>query len=353
MPHPISTATLRTALFTGALALATVSIAPRAAAQGATPEAATTEQKDTAQKAFQKGIKAAKAKKHDEALAAFKESYGAVASPNSHLMIARELAELGRHEEAWSEYAKTISEAEAAAQADPKYADTATSAKTEQADLKTKLGFLRLTVTGAGPGSRVTVRGREIAQADWSQPIAVAPGSVRVELVSNDGKETVKEVDAAAGSEVAVALSPATASPAAGPGSGSGEASAKLEASTSGGGPSLRTWAYVAGGVGVAGLATFGIFGAMNNAKHSKLEDECKDGVCPSDLEEERDTGKTYQTVANVGLIVGVVGLGAGTALYLMSGKKAEKTATAPKRRGPRVESVGVGYRSVLVAGSF
>ena len=93
MLHPISTATLRTALFTGALALATLSISPRAAAQGATPEAATPAQKDTAQKAFLKGMKAAKAKKHDDALAAFKESYGAVASPNSHLMIARELAE--------------------------------------------------------------------------------------------------------------------------------------------------------------------------------------------------------------------------------------------------------------------
>ncbi len=297
-------------------------------------------------------MKAAKAKKHDDALAAFKESYGAVASPNSHLMIARELAELGRHEEAWSEYDKTIAEAEAAAQADPKYANAATSAKNEQAELKAKLAFVKLTVTGAGPGSRVTVRGKEIAEADWNKPVVVTPGSVRVELVSSDGKETVKEVDAAAGGEVAVDLSPAAPAPAAGTGAGSGEASAKVEAST-GGGPSMRTWAYIAGGVGVAGLATFGIFGAMNNAKHSKLEDECKDGVCPSNLEEERDAGKSYQTIANVGLIVGVVGLGAGTALYLMSAKKAEKTATVPKRRGPRVDSVGVGYQSVLVTGSF
>ena len=51
--------------------------------------------------------------------------------------------------------------------------------------------------------------------------------------------------------------------------------------------------------------------------------------------------------------LVGVVGLGAGTALYLMSAKKAEKTATVPKRRGPRVDSVGVGYQSELVTGSF
>lgn len=348
MRHAISTV-----LLTGALALSAVSLSHPALAQGAPPETATAEQKDTAQKAFQKGMKAAKAKKHDDALAAFKESYGAVASPNSHLMIARELVELGKLEEAWLEYDKTLAEAEAAAQKDPKYADTANSAKTEQGDLKGKLAFVKLTVTGAGPGSRVTVHSREIPEADWGKPVAVTPGKIRVELVGNDGKETVKEVDAAAGSEVAVELSPAGASPAAGTGAGSGTASAKVEASTSGGGPSMRTWAYIAGGVGVAGLATFGIFGAMNNAKHSKLEDECKDGVCPSNLEEERDAGKKYQTIANVGLVVGVVGLGTGTVLYLMSGKKTEKTATVVKPRGPRVNAVSVGYQSVMVTGSF
>lgn len=343
---------LRAALFTSALALASVTATDWAHAQGAAPEAASDQQKQTAQKAFEKGMKAAKAKKHDEALAAFKESYGAVASPNSHLMIARELVELGRLEEAWAEYDKTIAEAEAAAQKDPKYADTATSAKTEQSDLKGKLGFLKLSVTGAGAGSRVTVRGKEVPEAEWSKPIAVMPGAVRVELITSDGKENVQEVNAAAGSETPVALSPGAASPATGTGAASAQASAKLDTS-SGGGPGMRTWAYIAGGVGIAGLATFGVFGAMNNAKHSKLEDECKNGVCPSSLEDEKDTGKTYQTIANVGLVVGVVGLGTGTVLYLMSGKKTEQAAAAPKRRGPRVESVSVGYQSVLVSGSF
>ncbi|MBK8998477.1 MAG: tetratricopeptide repeat protein [Myxococcales bacterium] len=351
MHHPISIANLRAALFTSALALSTVTAATWAEAQGAAPESATAEQKATAQKAFEKGMKASKAKKHEDALAAFKESYGAVASPNSHLMVARELIELGRLEEAWAEYEKTVVEAEAAAQKDPKYADTATGAKNEQNDLKGKLGFVKLTVTGAGPGSRVTVRGKEIPEADWGKPVAVMPGSVRVELVASDGKEIVQEVNATAGSETPVTLAPPAAAPAAG--NAAGEGSAKVEASTSGKGPSMRTWAYIAGGVGVAGLATFGIFGAMNNAKHSKLEDECKDGVCPSNLEDEKDTGKTYQTIANVGLVVGVVGLGTGTVLYLMSGKKTEKAAALPKRRGPRVESVSVGYQSVLVSGSF
>jgi len=334
------------------LGLVNVSVAR---AQGASPESANAEQKKTAQKAFEAGLKAAKAKKHDDALKSFKESYGAVASPNSHLMVARELVELGRFDEAWVEYEKTLAEAEAAAQKDPKYADAATSARNEQNDLKPKVAFVKLSVSGAGPGSRVTVRGKEVAESDWGKPIAVPPGSTRVELVGSDGKETVQEVNAVAGSETPVTLSPtAAAEP---PPQTNANASAKVEATTSGGKPDLRTWAYVAGGVGVAGLVTFGVFGALNNAKHSKLEDKCTNGSCPSSLSSDRDTGKTYQTIANVGLVVGVVGLGTGTVLYLMSGKKAEKTATLPQkpvaRRGPRVESVSVGYQSVFVAGSF
>lgn len=353
MRNPISIAKLRATVLSASILLGCIGSSTVAQAQGAPPESATAEQKKTAQKAFEQGLKAAKAKKHDDALAAFKESYGAVASPNSHLMVARELVELGRLEEAWAEYEATIAEADAAAQKDPKYADTAAGAKNEQKDLRGKLGFLKLDVGSPGPGSRVTVKGKEIPQADWGKPIAVAPGPVRVELVATDGKEIVQEVNATAGTETPVSLAPAAAAPAAAPAGGSGDASGKLEASTSGGGPSMRTWAYIAGGVGVAGLATFGIFGAMNNAKHSKLEDECKNGTCPSNLQEERDAGKRYQTIANVGLVVGVVGLGTGTVLYLMSNKKTEKTAVLPKKRGPRVDSVGVGYQSVLVTGSF
>ena len=109
----------------------------------------------------------------------------------------------------------------------------------------------------------------------------------------------------------------------------------------------MRTWSYVAGGVGAAGIVTFGVFGLLNNSKHSKLEDECKNGVCPSSLESDKNTGQTYQTVANVGLVVGIVGLGTGTALYLLSDKKKEKSALSTV---PRVD---IGPRSVSVSGTF
>lgn len=321
-----------------------------AAAQGASVENATDAQKKAAQDNFGKGMAAQKKGRHDEALTAFKASYDAVASPNSHLMVARALVELGRLEEAYVEYEKTVAEAEAAAASDKKYAQTAKASKTELADLRSKIALLTINVTGSQEGDRVTVRGRELDQSQWGKPIPVAPGSVRVELQTSAGQESVQEVDAEAGGSPSVSL----ARPAAGAATDDSEgmkSEGSAEAKVDTGGSSMRTWAYVAGGVGVAGLAVFGVFGLMNNSKHGKLEDECTNNVCSKDLEEDADQGKTYQTIANVGLGVGIVGLAAGTVLFILSGNE-EKTARHKAPPAPRVD-VGVGPRWVSVHGSF
>jgi hypothetical protein len=321
------------------------------AQQGASLSSATDEQKAAAGKAFEEGLKLAKAGKHEDALASFRESYGAVASPNSHLMVARELVELGKLGEAYAEYEATVTEAEAAVALDKKYAGALKSATTERDDLRKRVHLVTLTVTGQKAGDRVTVGAREIPESDWKKPIAVAPGNVAIELVSGGAPVASKSVEATAGGESNVELAPSAAPPAAAEAPPPATAEGKI--STSGASPNLRTWAYIAGGVGVAGLITFGVFGLMSNSKHSKLEDECKNGVCSKDLKDTRDQGKAFQTIANIGLIVGIVGVGSGTVLYLMSGNKSEKTAKAKQKPKPFRPEVSVGYRSVLVSGSF
>ncbi len=320
------------------LSLGVCATAETAHAQGASLEAATDAQKAAAQKAFLAGAKAQEKGDHEKALAGFQESYNAVASPNSHLMVCRELVALGRHAEAYAEYEKTIAEANAAASIDKKYEQTSEAAKKELEDIRSKVALV--SITGAKPGAPLKVRGREIPESDWGKPIPVMPGMVQVE----QGGVT-KEVDAQAGGSASVDLAPAAA---AGPSEGSGgEGEGGFQTDSKDW--NTRTWAYVAGGVGAAGLVTFGVFGLLNNSKHSKLQDECSGGTCPKSLESDADSGRTYQTVANVGLVVGVVGLGAGTVLYLMSDDGGEKPA-AKKSSGPRVD---VGYRSITVSGSF
>jgi hypothetical protein len=85
----------------------------------------------------------------------------------------------------------------------------------------------------------------------------------------------------------------------------------------------LRPYAYVAGGVGVAGLATFAIFGLMANSTFSDLQKACPpaQGGCPPGANKsgEISSGQTQQTVANIGLVAGLVGAAAGVTLFILS----------------------------------
>jgi hypothetical protein len=327
----------------------TVSVA---SAQGAAVDSATDAQKRAAQQTFESGMKAQKKGQHEAAYTAFKASYDAVASPNSHLMMARALVELGRLEEAYVEYQSTLDEAQAAAADDKKYEQTAQAAKAELADVRSKLALLTVDVSGAAEGDRLTVRGREIERSHWGKPMPVMPGPVRVELTTASGREATEEISAEAGGSPTVTLSRpgAGAPPVVEEGATESSAEAKLDTSST----SMRTWAYVAGGAGVAGLITFGVFGALNNSKHAKLEDECTNGVCPKDLEDDADSGRTYQTIANVGLGVGIVGIAAGTVLFLLSGTE-EKTARRSSKQAARTPrwNLHVAPRAVSVHGSF
>jgi hypothetical protein len=335
-----------------ATCLSASTLCPSLWAQGATVETASSEQKKTAQEKFGEGMAAQKKGDHEAALTAFRASYDAVASPNSHLMVARELAELGRSDEAYAEYEKTVAEADAAATTDKKYAQTAKAAKKEYDEARTKIALLIVNVTGGTPGDRVTINGKEIDRSQLGKAMPVMPGPVRIELTTSTGKEVSEEVNAEAGGSPTVTLTVPAAGgePIRDEGGSEEGVEAKLDKNTS-----LRTWAYVAGGVGIAGLVTAGVFTILNNGKHSKLEDECKDGICPKSLEEDKDAGETYQTIAQIGLGVGIVGLAAGTVLFILSSDSKEKATSRrerPKPPAPRID-VGVGPRWVSVNGTF
>ena len=95
----------------------------------------------------------------------------------------------------------------------------------------------------------------------------------------------------------------------------------------------------------MAGALTFGVFGVLNHAKYSDVQDECSDNLCSDDVREDAERGHTYQTIANVGLIVGAVGLGTAVALVLT-----EPDATAARRSGTRI---AVGPGSIRLQGTF
>ncbi len=323
-------------------------LAAGAGAQGVPVEDATKEQWKGAQKTFLAADELFDAKRYDEAITAYRASWQIVASPNTRLQIARAHREMGRLGEAFDELNGAVADAERAAAKDPKYELAAKAARSEREALRARIALISVSVENPPEGTELSVGGRKIALEALHEPVAVVPGEVKVVAKMPGRGVAEKVVSATAGGEGSVSLDLAAPqelprfAPVVAPPSQDAATTPTDTAQTVGSQSSMRPLAYVAGGLGVAGLATFTVFGLMNNSKFSDLDGACPSGRCDPGRDSDIDAGRRYQTIANVGLVVGIVGLGAGTALFLMDSGGEEASAR-----------MSVGPGSVNVSGRF
>jgi hypothetical protein len=312
------------------------------------PAVAEPSEKDVqaAQLHFKKGSDYFTIKKYALALESFRKSYASVASPNSRLYIARSLVALGDLADAYFEFEAVIAEATARSVNEPKYAPTRDTAVVERDELSSKLALATFNVTGASPDSKLLLGGKEVPRDRWGKPYPIPPGSVEV-VLETPSKPPVKEsLTLAAGDkrEVPLNAAPASTGPS-GDGSLSGNGDTGTppgDTSSGGGSKKLRPFAYVAGAVGVAGMATFAVAGILSNSTYSDLEETCR-GPCPPERADDVSKGKTQQTIANVGLVVGIVGVAAAVPLFIFSVDK--KSDDAPKSDASLV--IGPSYMGV------
>lgn len=101
-----------------------------------------------------------------------------------------------------------------------------------------------------------------------------------------------------------------------------------------------NTLAFVALGVGGAGLLVGGITGFLALGKKSDLEG-CVSERCPSSQKDTLDSARSMATVSTVGFAVGFVGVGVGVVL-LLTGSSNSASLESPKiaKRQPRGVSV-------------
>lgn len=99
---------------------------------------------------------------------------------------------------------------------------------------------------------------------------------------------------------------------------------------------------YIVAGVGVVGLVTGTIFGLMASSK----EDDGAAQRVQQKAIDDRDTGATFATVANISFIAGGALLAAGAVWWALDGAGRKRTAD----RGLRV---GVGPSFLTLGGSF
>ncbi|HEX3343953.1 MAG TPA: hypothetical protein VHS09_05240 [Polyangiaceae bacterium] len=296
-----------------------------AAASGVAPNDASAEQKAQAMTHFTAGKLAIDQKNWEKAAIELRESLDVVNSPNARLVLARALRDAGNFSEAWAEYGRTIADATALAATEERYAKTAEAATTERGELEPKLAFVVVTVANAPADATVKAGGRVVTASEANGPVVVPAGAVDVVLTDAAGKELARQtVSATVGQKTPVTLD---AQPVATPKpptevakeDKADEAHVAEPPPPASNGSKLRMYSYVAGGVGVAGLALFTVFGLIDNSTYRDLQSSCPHNACPPSKQGEIDSGRTQQTVANVSLVVGGLGVAAGATLFVLS----------------------------------
>lgn len=290
---------------------------------------------------FKKGQALYKANKFAEALPVFRESYALVPSPNSRILIARCLIGTGDLVAGYQELEALIADVDARQEA--KYQQTRDAAAQERDELaNTKLALVTISVANASAGTRVAIGDRDIPAETWGKPMPMMPGAVDVSVTTPPAPPLTQRVDLRAGEKRPLALdaAPSSAPPPPPPTTGSGGSRAVL-----------RPIAYLAGGIGVAGFGVFGVFGGLASATYSDLESKCEGGegsrVCPSNTQGQIDDGKLQKDVANIGLIVGAVGIAAGVTLFVLSIDRGPKKEAAVQMH-PVVAPGYVGFQGAF-----
>jgi hypothetical protein len=291
----------------------------------------------------------------DRARDLFHRAYTLVPAPTIALYEGRALAKLSRlveAEEAYMRAARTSLDAESP---EP-FRKAVHDAEDDLLALRTRMP--KVTIVPSGPGARdpelsVTLDGHPLKSALLGVQMPIDPGNhtlgasvpgaapVQVSFSVLEKQQQKVDLPVPQGSHVSQPPKVVKAAP------------VEREPVTPPTPPRASQWqlpaALIAGGVGVAGLATGVITGLMAGSRYSKAKRECPDHTCieGSAGSDTVQSFRTLRTVSTVGYIVGGVGLAAGTTFFLLAPAKATSTG--------RTGSVNVwlNVSSVGVAGAF
>jgi hypothetical protein len=228
-----------------------------------------------------------------------------------------------------------------------------------------RIGKLRIHVEGA-PIDRVkvTVDGANVPSALFDAERATDPGPHEVRATATGYKPAGASVQVPGGAESAVSLklepdpnavatsvesSTSVAQPAS-PGSAPAGAGGETPPASS---PPNRVPAFVAFGIGGAGIAVGSVFGIMALGTKSTLDNACVSKVCQPTSQSDIDSLSSRATIANIGFAVGIVGLAVGTVLLVTAHGGEARPAAASSPPPPVRVSPWWGVGTAGVRGTF
>jgi hypothetical protein len=315
---------------------------PASFAQTAPAAGAATAESNDAKAQFANAQRLFKADQFVEALPLFVQLAESTRSPNARLYAGHCLQHLGRNVEAYTTFTAVVKEI--SEHPEPRYAPTKEAAIKQLAVLNVRLAKIVVSPADIPFAAKVTLDGTAIDQKDLGTSIVVEPGNHRVELSGTGVAPARRDVSIDGGVLKTVTFSSKKVDEdlQAGASTNQPAALATPKDDSSDGGRTMRTVGLVIGGAGVAGLAVFTVTGLMLKSKVNDLETQCPNGCTDADHLGQVDRARTLQTTANVGLVVGVVGVAAGTTLFVLGlGKRGDNSVAVSPASGGAMVSYG------------
>lgn len=304
-------------------ALVVAVVASNAAADGKDPAAADA--------LFREGREAMKRGDYAAACPRFAESQRLDPAGGTVLNLAECESKMGRLASAWQHYQEA---ADTLPAGDPRR----DHAKAQAAALDKRLPRLVVRLQPDAPaGTKVQRDGVEWSSVALGSALPVDPGrhvitvtspghaDSRIEVILSEAER--KELSVTAGAVLDTGDKRGLGAQADAPAASTNATRADATSRGSGG----RTWAYVAGGVGAAGLVVATISGLMLMSKNKTIDSHCDaDKTCDDAGLDAASGAKGLVPINTVSWVVAVAGIGTGTYLFLTSGPSEKATTGTP-----------------------
>jgi hypothetical protein len=271
-------------------------------------------QTDGAEATFARGVRSFKSGNATGALSIFAELSVATDSPNVQLYLGYCHRDLGNYRDAYQAFSRAVQQALSLGAT--KYEPTRMAAQEQLARLDLRVAKLTISLAETPADLVVRLDGVAVDPALLGSPLVVDPGFHRIEAEAQAYKPALRQVTLEGGGNKTVTLllerkppeQPVLAQP---------SVVVSTEAAHAPG-HALKTMGLLVGGIAVVGWGVFAVAGSLSKGSYDRLQTECAAGCSDSAHSDDIDRGKRYQTWANAGLAVGVVGTAASaTLLYL------------------------------------
>ncbi|XXY50448.1 hypothetical protein WME91_04790 [Sorangium sp. So ce269] len=252
----------------------------------------------------------------------------------------------GKTASAWAEFKEASALAASAGQQ-----DRAQFAAKRGSELEARLTRLVLEVAQPAPGMAITLNGKDLsATAATGSGIPVDPGTATVEARAPGRQPWSQQVTLEPGPSTARVTIPPLAGGAAPEPPGAAPPApprpappARPEApAPQGAGSPMRALGFVAGGVGLAGIGVGAVFGVLTVQKAGDVEEGCSGNFrCSRADVEANESARTTAMVSNIAVGAGLLCLGAGVAMVLLSPSPEKAVAGERVWVAPSVASDG------------